>query len=208
MSMFQKMEGKVLPEGFVWTNEPKTWSFSKGVLQIHAPERADFFADGESGERKASAPFLHTSVEGDFCLTAQVSVTMADPFDSACLMMMADADHWAKICYEYWRKNPSAVSVVTDDWSDDCSSIPVAGGNPWLKIIRSGNCFGLHVSEDGENWVMIRFFRKALPDTLRVGVVAQAPVGKGCDVRILSVSLETTTYESVKAVPAATSKQA
>lgn len=69
---------------------------------------------------------------------------MKDVYDSVCLMLMDSHKKWAKLCYENWMDRPSIVSVVTNEFSDDCPSENIGIVKPYLKILRSRNNFGFH----------------------------------------------------------------
>jgi regulation of enolase protein 1 (concanavalin A-like superfamily) len=69
----------------------------------------------------------------------------------------------------------------------------------WLQIVRKGNLFGLHYSPDGEQWNMVRYFTLDAPATVRVGMVAQCPVGAGSEMDFLHFSLEAATVQDIRA---------
>jgi hypothetical protein len=72
------------------------------------------------------------------------------------------------------------VSVVTNEYSDDCNSRLVSGESVYLRIIRSGEGWAFHSSTDGHDWVFVRVFRFAFDGPVRVGFLAQAPMGDRC----------------------------
>jgi len=112
-------------------------------------------------------------------VSTQVEVDMQDEADSACLLVMAEDTQWAKICFEYAYKKPTIVSVVTRGVSDDCNSQIVEISRPFLRATRFGNCYAFHYSLDGVYWYLVRYFKMESPLKVKVGVVAQAPVGQG-----------------------------
>jgi len=76
--------------------------------------------------------------------------------------------------------NSGSVSVVTKNGaSDDANGCNLEGNTAWLKVCRVDNTFSFHYSTDGERFYMVRFF--SLPDqkVMKVGLLAQAPVGDG-----------------------------
>lgn len=105
-------------------------------------------------------------------------------------MIMADDAHWAKVCFEYFENTPSILSVVTRNTSDDCISGTMDVSNPYLRVARAGNCFAFHYSSDGQHWKLARYFGLEVPKELKVGVVAQSPVGEGCDVIFEALTVE------------------
>jgi regulation of enolase protein 1 (concanavalin A-like superfamily) len=184
MNLFNNCVGKRLNPSLQWMNEPVEWEFSEqNSLMITAPPRADFFHNPTLGSRKSSAPFLYTTTNTNFIITTRVSVDIRDRNDSGCLMVMADENNWAKLCYEDFRGRPSIISVVTKDISDDSIGDYVGNTNPYLRVSRYENCIAFHYSLDGNEWALVRYFGLNNIPSLKVGVVAQSPVGDGCVVQ-------------------------
>lgn len=180
LNLIEKGFENTLPEGLQWINEPEQWHFdSQGALVIAAPPIGDFFIDPAGGNTKASAPFLYTVIKGDFHIVTRVSVDMRQTYDSGCLMVMSDESNWAKLCFEFFDNEPSILSVVTRNTSDDCISGSAGTDRPYLRIARSGACFAFHYSVDGTHWKLARYFGMDIGDELKVGVVAQSPIGDG-----------------------------
>lgn len=181
MNFFDTCFEKSLYSELNWINEPKTWEFDANKsLVISAPPMADFFIDPAGGNTKSSAPFLYTLVDGDFSIVTRLSVEMKHQYDSGCLMIMSDNQNWAKLCFEFFENKPSILSVVTKDTSDDCISNKVNVSNPYLRVSRGGRCIAFHYSEDGQTWNLVRYFGMNSSDALKVGIVAQSPIGEGC----------------------------
>lgn len=201
MNLFKGIEEKALTQNLNWLNQPSGWNINSKGLEIEAPGATEFFNDPENCKLNSSAPYLYTYVKGDFALTTRIDINMLAMFDAGCLMVMSDLNNWAKFCYENWLTGPSVVSVVTREMSDDCPAVKVGVQKPYLKILRSGNCFGFHYSLDGVAWNIIRFFSMDIPEEIKVGVVAQSPIGNGCIVNFEFLELELRKIESAKFVP-------
>lgn len=173
-------------EELAWINTPEEWFYTgEGGLTVKAPEGADFFNNPYDGRAVCSAPFLYKEYAGSFVLTCRLSVKMKEKYDSGCLMIMADKENWAKLCFELIDGKKTIVSVVTRaGWSDDCISAAVQVDAPYLKIEKRKHCYFFYYSEDGIQWNMVRYFglgsESLLP--IKVGAVAQSPIGKGCEV--------------------------
>ena len=74
-------------------------------------------------------------------------------FDAGVLLVYAAERQWAKLCFEYSPQlQPTAVTVVTRESSDDCNSFEVDGHTLWLRITRSGAAWAFHASTDGAWW--------------------------------------------------------
>jgi regulation of enolase protein 1 (concanavalin A-like superfamily) len=183
VNLFENGLKQTLISDLKWMNEPCTWSFDdRNALHISAPAMGDFFINPSGEEVKSSAPFLYTTIQGDFVMTTRVSVEMKEQYDSGCLMVMADDQNWAKLCNEFFAAKRSILSVVTKGDSDDCISGEAGTAKPYLRVARAGDCFAFHYSVDAQNWNLVRYFGMKCLSELKVGVVAQSPIGNGCEV--------------------------
>ena len=105
---------------FQWLNKGNITT-ENGKIEIYAPAQSDFFCnngavseEGITPETLCNAPFYFTEIEGDFVLKVKVSHDFKDTYDSASLMVMEDANNWAKSCFEKTDFGThAAVSVVT-----------------------------------------------------------------------------------------------
>jgi hypothetical protein len=89
--------------------------------------------------------------------------------------------------------------VVTRLTSDDANGVDLAVDSIWLQVARRGEVFGMHYSLDGKSWRMVRLFNLKLSDKVRVGLVAQCPVGPGTTVDFLSFGVEPYTLQDIRA---------
>ncbi len=71
------------------------------------------------------------------------------------------------------------MSVVTKGDSDDANGPNIEGDEVWLQMCRKDNAFAFHYSLDGERFFMTRFFTLPVGDTVKIGLLAQAPTGEG-----------------------------
>jgi len=71
------------------------------------------------------------------------------------------------------------ISDISARLSDDANGCNPDGNMAWLRICRAGNAFSFHYSVDGEHFCMTRFFTLPVGDVVKVGLLAQAPVGDG-----------------------------
>jgi uncharacterized protein len=180
MDLFQGSQGQQLNDALVWLNEPPAWFFAADGLTIVPAAESDFFRPYQ-GNPKDNACLLSTKVTGDFTAITQARAHLVGFGDAAALTVRAHATQWAKLCLE---RSPigdvSAVSVVTSPWSDDANNELLPGPECFLRITRKGDVFGMHYSLDGERWRFVRTFGIAMPETVMVGVHAQAPFVGGC----------------------------
>ncbi|MGN9912923.1 DUF1349 domain-containing protein [Phytohabitans sp. LJ34] len=155
-------------------------------LRLTAAPRTDLFVDpGGSAPTLNADPTLATPPDGPFQLSARVRVDFAGTYDAGALLVWVDESTWGKLCFERSPQGDTmAVSVVTRGLSDDANSFTVPPGDPlWLRVSRLGPNWAFHASVDGGHWHFVRHFalgEGAAP--VRVGFVAQSPMGEGCTV--------------------------
>jgi regulation of enolase protein 1 (concanavalin A-like superfamily) len=184
-----------------WEHPPLGWeTLPEGGIRVTVPPKVDYFQDPTGGHNKDDAPYLWLDVSGDFVAQAHVKPTFTTTWDAGALMARFDAQHWAKLCYESTDLGTlAAVSVVTNGKSDDANGANLTTDSLWLQIFRVGDVFGLHYALDGKNWQMVRIFRLAGPETIKVGLVAQCPVGPGTTIDFFSFSVENRTLQNPRA---------
>jgi regulation of enolase protein 1 (concanavalin A-like superfamily) len=102
-------------------------------------------------------------------------------YDAGGLFIFDTIKKWIKLEFEMTDLGyPSVVSVVTDGTSDDCNGERLDKYQEiYLQIIRYGDYWWLHYSNDGKKWNMHRYFRLKMKEELKVGIEAQSPIGKG-----------------------------
>ena len=188
-ALFRGCAGKSLPASFEWLNEPPEWEFSESGLRIKPLAKTDFFRPC-GREPVDSAGLLHTRATGDFTARALVTADLVGFGDAVAVTIRSDEKLWAKLCVE---RSPigdiSVVSVVTNGWSDDSNGELLDTPESHLRVTRKGNVFGMHFSTDGDTWRFVRTFALEMPETVLVGVHAQAPFVGGCSVRVYSFEL-------------------
>ncbi len=190
---------------FSWINE-SVISEENGKIEIFAPKETDFFCNngaiGEEGitpESLCNAPFYYTEVAGDFVMSVKVSHDFKDTYDSASIMVMKDMAYWAKACFELTDFDTHAVvSVVTKEDSDDANGCNIDDNKVWLQICRVGNSFAFHYSTDGENFYMMRFFNLPVDEVVKVGLLAQAPLGSGGKRIYENLTIERKTVKNIR----------
>jgi len=159
-----------------------TFDAATGALTLTARPGSDWINDPLDGERRQGATGLGFLAPGELSFSARVAVTsQRSTFDAAVLTVWGDRDHWAKLCFELSPQGQAmVVSVVTNGPSDDCSSSVVAQASTHLRVVRTGEAWAFHSSDDGVRWTFVRVFRLDFPGPFRVGMMAQAPTGDTC----------------------------
>lgn len=173
-------------DGFQWLNKGEV-RWEGDAFIIDAPPLSDFFCGHDEASSSEdmpknlnNAPFFYTEVKGDFVMRVQVSHAFVDTYDAATIMVMEDLNVWAKACFEKTDFGThAAVSVVTNRISDDANGCNIDGNTAWLQVSRVGNSFSFHYSLDGARFDMMRFFYLPVSEAIKVGLVAQSPMGQG-----------------------------
>ncbi|MHC5217662.1 DUF1349 domain-containing protein [Enterococcus sp. LJL128] len=180
---------------FNWLDE--TGSVIKsGNLTMEATPQSDYFIDPADGKEGLNAPFLYTELTGDFILSAKVTADFDETYDGCGLMFLENTHLWGKLCFELTDLGTkSVVSVVTNRVSDDANGVELSKKQVWLQVSRKGQLFAMHYSLDGSDYRMVRYFSLPCSQLLKVGFVAQAPIGNGRqasfeDIRIEEYALE------------------
>lgn len=191
---------------FKWLNKSGIIK-SGNKIEIVAPPQTDFFCgsieeceEGILPESLCNAPYYYTEIEGDFVLKVKVSHDFKDTYDSASVMVMKDFTCWAKCCFELTDFGSHAVvSVVTKGDSDDANGCNLEGNSAWLQVCRVDNNFAFHYSTDGTNFYMMRYFHLPVDSVVKVGFLAQAPVGNGGKRIYEDFSFEKITVKNIRA---------
>jgi regulation of enolase protein 1 (concanavalin A-like superfamily) len=176
-----------------WLVEPEASHPDTSSLELRAPARSDLFTNPPDGSRRANAPAAVSRFDGDFQLRARVTVDFRSTYDAGVLLLWADDERWAKLCFEYSPDGePMVVSVVTRGRSDDANAFVVDGTTVWLRAARLGDAFAFHASLDGRRWRFVRHFALDVPQSVEIGFLAQAPTGDGCRVQFDEIELTRT----------------
>ena len=181
------------------------WQVQEDGLAARALPRSDLFIDPSGGGSTAASTLLNALTllgdpgPGDLVLSAQVEVDFQDTFDAGVLLVRADEEHWAKLCFEQPPAGrPMVVSVVTRGVSDDANAFTVESEAVRLRIARVGRVIAFHASTDGGSWAFVRAFTFDGADTAHIGFEAQSPNGDGCRVRFSDVVFERRTLQDLR----------
>jgi uncharacterized protein len=183
-----------LPLDLSWDIEPSSWHVDANVVTAAAGPSTDYFIDPAGGHRVLNAPRATVAAESaNWQLTARVAVDFNGTYDAGALMVFADDEHWAKLCFE---RSPAGsvmvVSVVTNGTSDDANAWVVDSAHMWLRISRLRQAYAFHAGADGQKWEFVRYFRLDTTALVRAGIEVQAPTGDGCAATFSDLSLTPT----------------
>lgn len=188
--------------GSSWNVDPET-----GRITTVGLPGTDIFTDpgGESSQVTSTtlhnaATLLTQAPDGDFQLSARVTVDFQEKFDAGVLFLRHNEKTWAKLCFEYSPdKDPMVVTVVNHGVSDDANAFVVDGQSIYLRVSRKGKVFVHHASHDGKKWIFIRAFAFPYEDgPLEIGFEAQSPHGEGCAVVFEEPRLTSTTISDFR----------
>jgi len=166
------------------------------ALRLTSQANTDLFVDpaGDGTGFPDTGRLVGLPPDGDFALSARVSVDFGSTFDAGVLVVYVSERCWAKLCFEYSPQHrPTAVSVVTTGFSDDSNSFEVQGTTLWLRLTRSGRAWAFHASTDGTWWSLLRYFSLGEQDSgepAHVGFMTQSPTGKGCSAVFDQITFE------------------
>ncbi len=143
---------------------------AEGALALTSPGKRNLFASPGGNFCQTDAPMILFLAGEEFAFSAKVAAPLLHVYDVAALVVYADADHWAKLCYENSvEKKATLVSVVNRDLSDDCNGPEIGGGFVYYAVLRRGAEFAFHWSSDGKTWHLLRHFRLETQAPVRIG---------------------------------------
>ncbi len=180
-----------IPHSLHWQNQPQAWDLSPdGQLRITSPGKSDWFIDPQGAVDVSNAPVLLFPASGPCLLSAQVAVDHVATYDAGVLMVYENPSMWAKFCLELSPQGrPTVVSVVTKGVSDDCNAFAVSGPI-YMRVAKLEQAYAFHVSKDGNQWDLIRYFKLEDSRNAQFGFEAQSPTGSGCTVSFRDIRFE------------------
>ena len=196
---------KDLPLAFS-ESQPASWNFDPQArkLTARANPQTDLYCDPKNGTEVSGTlnalTLLGLPRTDDFQISSKVHVSFNSDYDAGALLIWSDPQTWAKLCFEHSPDQEfMVVSVVTLGSSDDANSFTLIAPEVWLRISRMGSVYAFHASSDAQAWKLIRVFTlgEEIADH-RVGFVAQAPVGAGCEVTFEEINFSYTSLTELR----------
>jgi regulation of enolase protein 1 (concanavalin A-like superfamily) len=185
-----------------WNGEPAASSYDVEArrLSITAEAGTDWSNDPLTGARTANSAALLFVPEGDFALSARVSVGFAGTFDAGVLCLWQSQEQWAKLCFEHSpQQEAMVVSVVTRGISDDANALVIQNESVYLRVLRTGQAYAFHYSLDGSTWHFVRLFRLGDGgEPMHVGFLAQAPDTVQCTSTFEEITFSTTVPKDLR----------
>ncbi len=175
---------KAIPKKLFWENKPEKFSLEEDVLTIVAGEKTDMFRDPNVTYNTDNAPKLFFQPDDNFVLTTCIEHAFATKWDGGAIVLKMDSLNWIKFCFEkdYTGAN-RVVSVVTKNISDDCNSVELSAHKVYFKIAKADQVITLYYSTNGVKWFLIRHLQVDFKASLKLGFMAQSPLGTSCKVR-------------------------
>jgi regulation of enolase protein 1 (concanavalin A-like superfamily) len=172
---------------------------SDGIFTIRAGGKTDFFIDYRTDVNISNAPFYYDYVDYDFEIKVCVRPEFANTYDAGAILIYDDDKHWIKAAFENTDLGyHSVVAVVTNEVSDDSNGEFINQEKVYIRVLRKDDYFCIHHSTDGNNWKMVRYFRQKFSKKLKIGVIAQSPVGNGCDVEYCDLKISKNEYLDIR----------
>jgi regulation of enolase protein 1 (concanavalin A-like superfamily) len=180
-----------IPFPMTWENSPVNYTVKGGVLTIEAGPKTDMFRDPNVTYNTDNAPKLFFTPDDDFVVTARIQHSFTYKWDGGAIVLKADPLHWIKFCFEKdYTGIHRVVSVVTNDISDDCNSVPVNENFVYYKMAKAANVVTLYCSGDGKKWYLVRHLQFNAKGPLHLGFMAQSPTGTHNTVTFSDVSYQ------------------
>jgi uncharacterized protein len=162
-----------------WLNEPPTWTFENGTLEVMTGNKTDFWRVTHYGFIRDDGHVYGQSVAGDCVASVCFSGDYQHLYDQAGLMLRVDEQHWLKTGIEFDDGKQKLSAVVTREVSD-WSVIPLehAPGEGFLILTRQGTAVTVEYSFDGQSYEMLRL--AYLPEgKAMIGMMCCSPQREG-----------------------------
>lgn len=188
-----------LPIPLTWVVLPEMWRLENEALLIQAGAATDLFIDPRSEYDKSNAPRLAFAPDDVYTIQAKVKVDFQADYDAGAFIVWANERHWAKFAFEFSpQKQPTLVSVVTHDVSDDCNSLVMDENKVYLRVAKLVGAYAFHASVDGRTWHLIRYFSSATLENATVNFSAQSPMGEGCTAVFSEIGYTAVLLENIR----------
>lgn len=169
------------------------------VIELSAAGKTNLFTSPSGYYNVQNAPMLLFMPDSDFTFTAKLSGELKAVYDVAALVIYQDSSHWAKFCFENSvNLQPTIVSVVTKNYSDDCNSMPINNNFAYMTVIKKGLEVSFHYSADGKIWQMVRDFRLMSDKDIRIGFAVHGSRGNGFSARFSQIEYSSTTPNDLR----------
>lgn len=179
----ESFEISAVPHKMSWVNSPLDWKVGGDTLILTGGKGSRLFTDPQQKNVVNTAPIALFKPDEKFLFSCKVKAIFSSVFDAGVLMVYADSDLWAKLCFEYTPQfKHQVVSVVNKKYSDDNNHDIVEADEVYLRIAGlGGGAYAFHYSLDGKYWNMVRYFYLGENKNLKIGFLSQSPRGESCE---------------------------
>jgi len=188
----QECKIKTIPYTLHFENTPKDfWILGDSALTISAQANSNLFISPDGLYNNNTAPKLLFRPDSDFIFTAKIKLDFKSKWDAGALLIYNDNKHFAKFCFESdFTNQPRIVTVVCNETSDDCNSMPISTDEVSFRITGSSKnkIFSFYYLNNAGCWYPIRMFKLDKADNIQIGFSAQSPNGNECVVYFSEIS--------------------
>jgi hypothetical protein len=169
-----------IPKPMEWIIKPEAFKQTEAEIAITAGANTNMFYAPHGNFNVSNMPKLVFTPESDFTLVSKARTQHKTKWEAAMLVVYIDENYWAKLCFE--NQEPGIqrmVSVVTNKVSDDAYSDIITNDSVYMRVSKSGKQIEFAYSQNGSQWIGIRYFRLDSEKPLKVGFSSQSPIGEG-----------------------------
>jgi len=179
-----------------WSNTPKQWNETGGVLTETVDPGTDYWRITHYGFIRDNGPFRYRLQSGNFEAKVHITGQYRELYHQAGLMVRIDEKNWIKTGVEFVDGKQNLSAVVTREVSD-WSVVPRddSPASLWMRLQRFGDAVHISWSPDGQHWTMLRVAYFPPNVQAQIGMVAAAPGKQSFPVRFDSFRVEPLTTE-------------
>ncbi|HWB25206.1 MAG TPA: DUF1349 domain-containing protein [Chitinophagaceae bacterium] len=182
---------QAIPAPLIWENHYLQFVNNQSSFTVTAPGNTDMFRNPNVTYNTDNAPKLLFTPDSNFVLTACIQHSFTSKWDGGAIVLKADNLNWIKFCFEKdYTGQHRVVSVVTNNISDDCNSVAIAGNSVYYKMAKAGNVITLYYALDGQHWFLVRHLQFNAQGPLQLGFLAQSPTGKSSTVTFSHITYQ------------------
>lgn len=180
-----------IPKWLKWEIKPRKYFQDNKSITLFSGEKTDMFRDPNVTYNTDNAPKLLFKADSNFVFSAAIEHAFISKWDGGAIVLKADSLNWVKCCFEKdYTGARRIVTVVTKGISDDCNSVKLTKNKVYFKIAKAANVITIYYSETGSKWYLVRHFTFDSTQNLQVGLLAQSPTGKDCQVKFSNLKYQ------------------
>lgn len=173
-----------------WVNEPANFTISDNTLQVTTDARTDFWRETHYGFIHDSGHLYAFEAADGFSAQVRVRARFEQLYDQAGLMVRLDERQWLKAGIEFSDGLPMLSSVRTVEQSDWATGVYTGDpGDFWLRLSVANGVVRLQVSDNGEQWPLVRLCPFPAAERYLVGPMCCTPERSGLQVTFSDWSL-------------------